>query len=347
LVDSPRIYDHVRYLAAKKTVDDRALNRRLWERARQELGAAPGALRVLELGAGIGTMVERLVEWGMFTPPSASSGAANASARPREVYLTLVDSDARCVAEARTRLTAWAGGAGFAVADDEGRLRLSRPGLTLVVEPVAGDALAFVAAAASRGAWDLLIANAFLDLIDVRQGLPLLLAGLAPGGLFYFTINFDAGQILEPVIDRALDDQIAAAMYEAMDGGRPTGGECVNSRVGRQLFHEVRRAGGEVLDVGSCDWVVFPGREGYPADEAYFLHHILYFIDQTLTDHPALDPQAFTSWIAQRHAQVDAAQLVYVAHQLDLLGRAPASAQQAAENVGGLRLPAPVVHPLC
>lgn len=324
MADGPRTYDHLRYLAAKKTVDDRALNQRLWERLQQELGAAHGSLRILELGAGIGTMVERLVEWGMFTPPGASLAAPAADVRSREVYVTLVDSDARCIAETRTRLGVWAGSAGYAVADDEGRLRLSRSGLTLVVEPVAGDALAFVAAKASRGAWDLLIANAFLDLIDVRQGLPLLLSALGPGGLFYFTINFDAGLILEPVIDRQLDDQIASLLYAAMDGGSPTGSECVNSRIGRQLFHEVRRAGGEVLDVGSCDWVVFPGRAGYPADEAYFLHHIVYFIAETLSGSPALDASAFAAWVEERHRQIDAAQLVYVAHQLDLLGRAPA-----------------------
>ena len=111
----------------------------------------------------------------------------------------------------------------------------------------------------------------------MRAGLPRLLAALQPGGLFYFTINFDAGLILEPTIVRELDDRIAALQYAVMDNGQPTGGECVNSRIGRQLFHEVRRAGGAVLDVGSCDWVVFPGLDGYPGDEAHFLHHILSF----------------------------------------------------------------------
>jgi SAM-dependent methyltransferase len=323
LADRPTTFSHTRYLAAKKTVDDRALNRRLWERLRLELSAQRGALRVLELGAGIGTMIERLVEWGMFAPADPGAGSMPTGARTREVYLTLVDSDTACIAEARRRLVAWAGAAGWAVADDDGRLRLELPGLALMIEAVAADALAFVAAPECRGAWDLLIANAFLDLIDVRQGLPRLLAALRPGGLFYFTINFDAGLILEPTIDRALDDRIAALTYAAMDGGRPTGGECVNSRIGRQLFHEVRRVGGTVLDVGSCDWVVFPTPDGYPADEAYFLHHILHFIAAGLADSPALDAGVFAAWLEQRRQQIDAAELVYVAHQLDLLGRVP------------------------
>ncbi len=325
----PAAYSQLRYLAAKKTVDDRAINRRLWERVQQELSATHGALHVLELGAGIGTMVERLVEWGMF---AGAGGSPPAPARSREVYLTLVDSDAACVAEARARLAAWAGPAGFAIAHDEGRLCLRRRDLTLLLEFVADDALAFAARDASRGVWDLLIANAFLDLVDTRPALPLLLSVLPPGGLFYFTINFDAGTILEPVVDPPLDEQITRVLYGAADGGDATGSDCVNPRAGRRLFHEVRRAGGEVLDMGSCDWVVFPGRDGYPADEAYFLHHIIYLMEQTLAGHPALDAAAFAAWIAERHRQIDAAELVYVAHQLDLLGRVPAASPGPAHG---------------
>ena len=52
-----------RYLATKKTVDDRALNAQVWQAMAQ--AAAPLAdLHVLEVGAGIGTMVERWQERG-------------------------------------------------------------------------------------------------------------------------------------------------------------------------------------------------------------------------------------------------------------------------------------------
>ena len=64
------MYDFTRYLAAKRSVDDRALNRHVWQTLAEALGAAAPAdrpLRVLEVGAGIGTMVERCIEWGLFT----------------------------------------------------------------------------------------------------------------------------------------------------------------------------------------------------------------------------------------------------------------------------------------
>ena len=63
-------FDFTRYLASKRTVDDRALNRQVWQTLADAVdGARPPdrPLRVLEVGAGIGTMVERCVEWGLFT----------------------------------------------------------------------------------------------------------------------------------------------------------------------------------------------------------------------------------------------------------------------------------------
>ena len=65
----PNPYSFTRYLAAKKTVDDRALNHRVW----QSLSAAlppfpPGTpLRLLEIGAGIGTMLERMLAWDLLS----------------------------------------------------------------------------------------------------------------------------------------------------------------------------------------------------------------------------------------------------------------------------------------
>ena len=57
----PTTYSFTRYLAAKKSLDDRALNRHVWQCLGQALPevASDRAVQVLEIGAGIGTMVER------------------------------------------------------------------------------------------------------------------------------------------------------------------------------------------------------------------------------------------------------------------------------------------------
>ena len=54
------------YLEAKRLIDDRSLNKRVWETFATTLGA--GRRSVLEIGAGTGTMLERLAYWGLPGP---------------------------------------------------------------------------------------------------------------------------------------------------------------------------------------------------------------------------------------------------------------------------------------
>jgi len=297
-------YTFTRYLAAKKTVDDRALNAHVWDTLKRALPPPP--VRVLEVGAGTGTMVERMLERQFLT------GAA----------FTAVDAEPDNIAEARRRLCHWANTMGWeAATDSAGRLALTQSDRRAVVDLICADVFEFVERRQSRRGWDLLIAHAILDLLDAPTALPLLLSCLRPGGLFYFTLNFDGATILQPAIDPALDAKIEALYHRTMDG-RITGGlRSGDSQTGRRLFGHLRRAGAETLDAGSSDWVVFAGVGGYPADEAYFLHHIIHFIDGALRGHPELDPPTFAAWIAERHAQIERGELVYIAHQLDFVGR--------------------------
>ena len=66
--------------------------------------------------------------------------------------------------------------------------------------------------------------------------------------------------------------------------------------------------------------MVFPGPEGYPGDEAFFLHFIIDTIGGALGGHPELDGGRLRAWIAERHRQIEAAELIYIAHQLDVMG---------------------------
>lgn len=295
------------YLAAKKTVDDRALNRHVWEALANRVRSA-GRLRVLELGAGIGTMVERAWEWGLLTG---------------EVAYTLLDADAACIAAVPERLTAWAKGRGIEAEQlGERRLQLRGGARRVTLDFVAADALEF-AQRDHAELWDMLIAHAFLDLIDVPAALPHLLALLRPGGLFYFTLNFDGVTTFEPVLDPALDAQIERLYHETMDRRIVNGLSSGDSRTGRHLFTHLLRAGATILAAGSSDWVVFPGPAGYPANEASFLHAILQTVENALHGYPELDAAQFAAWIAARQEQVERAELTYIAHQIDVLGTVP------------------------
>lgn len=305
----PETYSYQRYLAAKKAIDDKALNPRVWDRLALSLprGVPDNPVRVLELGAGTGSMVERVLERGLF---------AHADYRA-------LDLDPDNVDEARRRIDHWAGGSGYASTRSGcNTLTLRSENRSIRVEFEAVDALDFVARERGGRFWDLLIAQAFLDLVDVPSLLPGMLSLLKPGGLLYLSLNFDGHTILEPEIDRGLDSQIEAMYHETMDRrtsrGRPSG----DSRTGRHLFEYLAREGARVLEAGASDWVVFPGPGGYTEDEMYFLHYIVHTIHQALVGDAGLDQRAFDRWVEKRHAQVEAGELLYIAHQLDILAQA-------------------------
>ena len=56
-------YSFTDYLLAKQTVDDRALNRHVYETLIANFPAQP--IRIIEVGAGIGTMLMRLFRWNV------------------------------------------------------------------------------------------------------------------------------------------------------------------------------------------------------------------------------------------------------------------------------------------
>jgi hypothetical protein len=59
----------------------------------------------------------------------------------------------------------------------------------------------------------------------------------------------------------------------------------------------------------------------YAEDEAYFLHFILHFFEESLADHAELGAVEFANWIKQRRAQIERGKLVYIAHQIDFLAK--------------------------
>jgi len=284
-------YSFIRYLEAKKTVDDRALNTHVWQALANELPAATieRPLRVLEVGAGIGTMVERLVEQQMFG----------------HTQYTALDENAALIVELQRRLPR----------------RIRRGKTDIRMETFIGDAPSFANRVENKHDWDLLIAHAFIDLVDLPTAVRSLLTCLQPGGLFYFTMVFDDATILQPEIDPIFDSQIERLYHLTMDQRLTQGQPSGDSQSGRHLLSCLQQERATLLAAGGSDWVVLGGPEGYPADEAFFLHFIIHTIRIALRDHPEIDPVRFSTWVAERHTQVERGKLIYIAHQLDVLGR--------------------------
>jgi hypothetical protein len=293
-------YSFPRYLVSKRTVDDRALNARVFERLRLELPERR-PMKIVEAGAGIGSMLVRLLDWGLLD----------------QAEYTAVDESSDNVAYAAEWLPLQARELGLQVENDQGSLRIYGQGRDVHTRLLVSNVFDYISSQPARA--DLLIAHAFLDLLPLPASLPPLFSLLEPGGLAWLTLNFDGATIFEPTIDPPFDAQIEALYHRSMDarvtGGQPSG----DSRTGRRLFSHLRQVGAEILEAGASDWVVFPRQGGYPADEAYFLHFILHFFESALKGHPELDQPRFAGWLTARHAQVERAELVYIAHQMDFL----------------------------
>jgi hypothetical protein len=289
-------YSFPHYLLSKQSVDDRALNQNVLHVLKTNLPAAP--IQIIEVGAGIGTMLTRLIRWDVLT----------------KADYVLVDEMAENIQTAREWIPLWAVESGLGVEKIEhDQLRVFDQTRDIRIHFECADVFDFIQK--NKTPADLLIAHAFLDLLPMPESMPSLLA--LTRHLAWLTVNFDGVTSLEPTVDAALDEQIERLYHATMDA-RVTGGD---SRAGRHLFSHLQKAGTDVLAAGASDWVVHPVSGKYPADEEYFLYFILHFFEESLTGHAELDGAAFANWLKKRRAQIERGELVYIAHQMDFLAK--------------------------
>jgi SAM-dependent methyltransferase len=303
--------DFIRYLAAKKSVDDRALNRTVWRRLKACLPPSTQRkpLQVIEFGAGIGTMFERVLEWGLMP----------------HLHYTMVEINA-------DYLTAFWSGRG---ANHPDRLRplqrrrkeeagsASKHG-TNTVETLCADLYDVVADPQAHGQYDLIIAHAVMDLVNVADVLSGFASMTRPGGLLYLSLVYDGHTTFlpagDPEFERELFDRYHCSMDRREDRGKPSGG----SRAGRSLFGHLAALDLRILAAGASDWIVYPQSGRYAAEEAHFLDRIIETINRELHRDTAVDPRRLAEWAAWRHAQVQAGELIFMAGNLDFLARKPA-----------------------
>jgi hypothetical protein len=299
----PQHYDFVRYLAAKRAIDDRALNKRCWDKlhARVEPESSGNLFEVLEVGAGIGTMLMRMVEWGIRTDLS---------------YIG-VDADRSLVAQSESLLIDWAEGKGWKVVlDGEKGVEISAGDQKIWARLECTDVFAFAAKSARQ--WDLLLAHSFLDLVNLSDSLMALKPLVRKQGLLYFTLVFDGMTILLPNIEPEFDEFVIDCYHRSMDSLGEAEPQTRRSQTGRALLEQLVKGGGNIFCAGSSDWVIHPP---YQADDAYFLHHIIHFMQDALEGCADLDPDRLSHWLEARHKQIQAGQLIYIAHQIDVLAQ--------------------------
>lgn len=296
--------DYPRYLASKKAIDSRSLNRLVWEKLARRLRETvqEGPVSVLEAGAGIGTMFERMVEWRLFT----------------QAAYTAVDVSPENERAFRRRLSSWAIAKGFKTERrPDGGFSIETGNGAASIFYERADIAEFLHREEHERRWDLLAAHAFMDLVDAADLLPKFLSALTPEGSLYLSLNYDGETVFLPSM--ALDEEVLRLYHLSMDVRTANGKRFGRSQAGRRLFQDLHAAGLRVAAAGSSDWVVHASDGVYTEEEAYFLHFILSTISRELEGDPLIDQDGLKRWIQDRRAQVQSGELVYIAKQLDFL----------------------------
>ena len=290
----------IEFLAAKKSVDDRSLNKNVWDAMLKNLAQIRHP-QIIEIGSGTGTMLTRLLE---AVPPNFTA-------------YTAIDREQQLINESRKNLEKWAFENNASYTDNI----LTTESGKIIVDFVTDDIDNFLEKNGDKKGYDLLIANAFLDLVDIPRILPGLFGIIKPGGMFYFSINYDGRTDIEPVIDQELDAKIIELYHKTMDQRVINGIKCCTRYSGLLLFREIVNNKGMVMEAGSSDWCVFPYENKYRFNEGYFLHYIISTIKNALCNEPSLSAEMLDEWITRRHQQVDRGELVFITHQLDFFGK--------------------------
>lgn len=291
------------FLVAKRPVEDRALNRGVYERFVEALATHDDdPVRIVEIGVGTGSMIARLADWDGL-PPAVSYRA--------------IDIDSETLAVARRRLPDQLRDAGYSVESTNDGLRARRAVETgrnrqIDITLDVGDGFETQDQAAA------VIAPAVLDLVSLPEAVQDVQQLLGDEGLLYAPFTFNGHTSFRPA--EALDETIERLYHRHMDEIRDQPG---GSRAGQQLLTALPAAGYTVLEAGGADWVVRPVDGAYPNDESTVLAFLLSTIDGALADYPpdVLAPERRQQWVETRREQLDRGELTLVAHHLDVLAR--------------------------
>ena len=225
---------------------------------------------------------------------------------PDTVEFTAIDSDPENIHTALKNLPEWSKKLGWQSEQIENGYQLIQASKSIRVELIQMDVFEFLKNQRQEKRWDLVVANAFLDLIDVSGFLSNLRSKMNSECLLYFTINYDGLTIFEPEVDRFLDEKITGMFNASMDRNQAESRFREGSRTGRHLLPRLRESGCEILEAGSSDWIVFARNKGYLPEEVVLLNAILSMVEKESAQSTDVDSGEFSSWLKTRQRQIKA-----------------------------------------
>ncbi|MCD6681225.1 MAG: class I SAM-dependent methyltransferase [Burkholderiaceae bacterium] len=311
--------DFADFLDAKFDLDERSLAADV-RRDCFDAIAQRDRLRCLDIGSGTGAMPLRLLD--------GCTGV-------RSIDIVALDRDERLLARARRKLAAYLQQRGFdRLHGNEDRLEARDAHRRIGLHFRCCDVARFEPRAGER--YDLVTAHAFMDLVPMRPLLARIADWLAPGGLFYATLNYDGQTTLFPsyadeAFEAALLRRYDQSMEERRVGDQPTGG----AWSGRRLHARLSEAGFDVLAWGSSDWNLVPRRGQLRGSDEVVLAVLLGALKRENEAH--CDARRLDAWHRDRCLQLGAGRLGAIVHQIDVLAvRLPTPPTIAGREASGL-----------
>lgn len=290
-------FDYARYLSLKKSIDDASLNREVWAQLAAYFSDHQSSepLRILEIGGGIGTMIQRLLEADLL----------------RNAAYTVIELEPRFENLAAQNLAQWCSDNGRRFSRHPHSWHIDREnGHGVEIRWETGD-VSEILPGMPAASFDLVLGHAVLDLLPVPLVLPKLLARLGSTGAFYFSLNYAGETRFEP--SYPADDRIVRAYHHDMDW-RFRELTWQASRTGLHLGEWLASNGCIVQAQGSSNWSLSPHDGTNPVTQ-YFMTHILDTIEQAL-----MGLEGLADWLTVRREQLAAGDLGYFAANQDFFG---------------------------
>jgi hypothetical protein len=293
---------YIRYLAVKRHIDDRSLSRSVWRQLRHRLPQTNRRrpLAVVEMGGGIGTMFDRVLDWALAP----------------HIQYTLIEANGTYLAEFGSRLKRMPH---ISTGSHEMFQGQASSGVTFALDMICDDIYAVIETPKMFHRWDVVMAHAVMDLVNIPETLSGFQRLLRPGGLLYLTLNYDGMTSFLPPWDIDFEKTLVSRYHLSMDRRIIEGRLSGSSRSGRQLILHLMSERLPLIAVGNSDWIVFPRNKGYPGGEAFFLETIVHTIRRQLQQDSAVDQHKLAQWAKHRVAQIEAGELMFMARNLDIL----------------------------
>ncbi|MCF7797602.1 MAG: class I SAM-dependent methyltransferase [Lentisphaeria bacterium] len=289
-------FDYRKYLAIKKRIDDASLNPEVWKQLAVFLHErqAGEPLQILEIGAGIGTMIQRLLEADLL----------------KNATYTAIEVEPDFKNSAKKTLDRWCVQHKKVFTTNQEAWQVESGDADVQINWKTGDILKMVDDM-PPATYDLIIGHAVIDLLPVPLLLPRILDRLKPGAAYYFSLNYTGKTVFEPPHPR--DDDILRAYHHDMDWRFP---ELTwqASRTGLHLGEWLREAGHTVVATGESNWSL-EGNDQTDNGPRDFIANILDTIEQALAG-----LQGVSDWVNERRSQLAAGELHYFAANQDYFG---------------------------